>query len=42
VRKKGRCAAIVWIDWLISGAGAVVLALSAFYFAPIVGSIFLK
>ncbi len=30
------------IDRLISAAGAVALILSAFYFAPIVGSIFMK
>jgi len=40
--KTGRGLTVARTDRLISGAGAVVLALSAFYFAPIVGSIFLK
>lgn len=40
--KTGRGLTMAEIDRLISGAGAVVLILSAFYFAPIVGSIFLK
>ncbi|MDD4092896.1 MAG: hypothetical protein PHQ63_10065 [Smithellaceae bacterium] len=40
--KTGRGPTMVEIDRLISGAGAVVLILSALYFAPIVGSIFMK
>ncbi|HPC86588.1 MAG TPA: hypothetical protein P5238_07285 [Smithellaceae bacterium] len=40
--KTGRGLTAAEIDRLISAAGAVVLALSALYFAPIVGSIFLK
>jgi hypothetical protein len=40
--KTGHGLTVSRIDRLISGAGAVALALSAFYFAPIVGSIFLK
>ena len=40
--KEGHDPSVARIDRLISAAGAVALALSAFYFAPIVGSIFLK
>jgi hypothetical protein len=40
--KEGHDLTVARIDRLISGAGAVALALSAFYFAPIVGSIFMK
>lgn len=40
--KTGRGLTMAEIDRLISGAGAVVLALCALYFAPIVGSIFLN
>jgi hypothetical protein len=40
--KTGRGLTMAQIDKLISGAGAVVLILSAFYFTPIVGSIFVK
>ncbi|HOG11510.1 MAG: hypothetical protein PHW80_07330 [Smithellaceae bacterium] len=40
--KTGRGPTMAEIDRLISAAGAVALILSAFYFAPIVGSIFMK
>lgn len=40
--KTGRGLTVARVDRLISGAGVVALVLSVFYFAPIVGSIFLK
>ncbi len=40
--KTVRGLTVAKIDRLISVAGALVLALSALYFAPIVGSIFMK